>query len=96
MDGTDKTVAALDSAVGNCGIAVIADIGGRMGRARDPMLPPALMERAGIRRSLWSYLEQSIQVERPDWPRVRALHKAWVISDAWCREGEAVQKAGAK
>lgn len=92
MATTDKTLDTLKRAIGACGVRVMGDMVGRYDDAADPAQSGAMLARAGIRRSLWSYVEREMLVARPDWTRVKALHKAWVISNAWCDEGVAARK----
>lgn len=45
------------------------------------------LEHAGLWRSAHSYMEKELQREKPDWPTVRALHRAWVESLRWAKAG---------
>jgi hypothetical protein len=43
------------------------------------------MDRMGLARQLHSDLEAALSAEFPDWPLLKAIHRAWVESSKWAQ-----------
>jgi hypothetical protein len=80
----DDPLARLDRALGALERHIMSErAAGLRARVDRGLTDP--LNRSGLCRQLRPDLDDAINVERPDWTVVRALHRAWVSASAWSR-----------
>jgi hypothetical protein len=87
-DAMSPETRSFRKALNKLSLAIRLEMYERMRRvAETPALSP--LERAGIWRSLHSYMDNEIRRVDPDWTEVKRLHTAWVASQVWMKSEDA-------